>query len=78
VYPIVTDAAPAAVDCAPLPPPVEQFCCFSHRSVWVEDIVPVQPVTMASTTMSPGTLVTVTRGDVLLPALVAMLRTGVV
>ena len=40
-------------------------------------IVPVQPVAMASTTMFPGALATVTRGVVLLPVLVVMFRTGV-
>ena len=77
VYPIVTEAAPAAVACAPLPPAVAQFASRIQRAVWLELIPPSQPVTMASTTMFPGALVTVTFGDELPPKFVAILRTGV-
>jgi len=41
-----------------LPPAVAQFNWFIHCSVCLEVIVPLQPVTIASTTMSPATLVT--------------------
>src|SRR6266852_4496582 len=78
VYPIVTELAPAAVDCAPLPPAEAQFTCLSQRRVLPEVMLPSQPVTSASTTMSPDVLVTVTVGDAPTPKLVAIFRTGVV
>jgi hypothetical protein len=78
VYPIVTEAAPAAVDWAPLPPAVSQFACRSQRTVWAEVMSPSQPVTSASTTRSPAALGTVTLGAVPVPYFVTIFRTGVV
>ena len=76
VYPIVTEAAPVAVDWAPFPPAVAQLTCRIQRAVWLELIPPSQPVTSASTTMCPGALATVTLGTVLQPALVVTCRIG--
>src|ERR1043166_6356881 len=77
-YPLTAEAAPGAVDWAPLPPPVSQLLCRSQRRVWLDVMLPLQPATSASTTRSPGALVTATLGTAPLPAFVAILRTGVV
>lgn len=61
-----------------MPPEVEQSNWFSHLSVWLDVIVPGQPVAMTSTTMLPAALATVTAGDVPLLAALVMFRTGVV
>jgi hypothetical protein len=73
---MVTDEAPAAVDCAPLPAAVEPFWFFIQRRVWLEPAI-VLPFPTTSTVMSPGALVTVTWGFAPEPKLVVTCASGV-